>query len=93
MISQVRVKVKSKKLRIKSTKDHLSYTKMCGIKLTLKKSKSYHFILTANVSTLSLSNQGYSMKSTKEGDPWKSWNTSTKKYFGGCKENQEVVLV
>ena len=52
LISQVIVKVKRKKLQITSTKDHLSYIKVCGIKSNLKKSKSYHTILMANVSTL-----------------------------------------
>ena len=38
-------------------KDHLGFTKVCVIKLNLKKSKSYHIILKTNVSSLFLSIQ------------------------------------
>ena len=52
MASQVQAKVKKNKLQTTNTKDHLDYTKVCCFKLNLKKFKSYHTILTANVSTL-----------------------------------------
>ena len=52
MTSQVQAKVKKNKLRTTNTKGHLDYTKVCGFKLNLKKLKSYHTILTTNVSTL-----------------------------------------
>ena len=83
MISQVKVKVKRKKIRITSTKDHLGYTKVCSIKLNLKKFKSYHVILTAIVSTLFILIQDIVWSLRKMAGHGNLGTTCTRNHFGG----------